>query len=641
MDQITSWLEQALGYHRVGNLDSAKPLYQRILHAQPSHQAAHFLLGSLHSAQGDALAAVSHLRQAVALQPNHPDAHLNLGNALQSLGRWSEAEESIRRAIRLRPDQPEAHYNLANLFRAQGRLSDAEQSYREALRLKPNFVAARYNLGVVLQELQRPEEAERSFRKAIRLCPDLTIAYANLGAALQAQGKREAAVDCFRLVAQREPNSPNAHYNLAYSLAELGAIGEAVASYRTAISLNPDFTEAHYNLGNLLLSAGKLDEAAASFRCTIALAPSHSDAHNNLGVVLQRQGRFQEALEYFRQAIRHQAENAEAHWNLAATLLLLGRLPEAWPEFEWRIHTRAFSPRRFSQSRWNGSPTSDTVLVYAEQGFGDTMQFVRYLPMVKARAGRVVFECQPELAALLRGCDGVDELVIQAEDGRPPALSFQSQVSLMSLPGVFGTALDTIPHEVPYIHVPPAIRARWRERLGGMGGFKVGIVWSGNPLNTNNHNRSCRLIEFAPLADVRGLALFSLQKGEAAEQVTAIPHGLRLTPLGDELADFADTAAAILEMDLVISVDTAVAHLAGALGQPVWTLLSFIPDWRWMTDRSDTPWYPTMRLFRQPARGDWGSVFVCVVQELKQLVDRCHHKAYGERTSPYKGQRAE
>lgn len=620
MDTITSWLEQALRFHRGGHLEAAKPLYQRILQVQPSHQAAHFLLGSLHASQGDALTAVRHLQQAVALQPNHTDAHLNLGNALQALGRWSEAEESFRRAIRLRPNQPEAHYNLANLFHAQGRLSDAEQSYREALRVKPNFVAACYNLGVILQELQRPKEAERSFRKAIRLCPDLTIAYANLGAALQAQGKREEAVECFRQVLRREPNSSTAHYNLACSLAEMGAIEEAVASYRTAISLNPDFTEAHYNLGNLLLSAGKLDEAAAAFRCAIALAPSHSDAHNNLGVVLQRQGRFQEALECFRQAIRHQAENAEAHWNLAATLLLLGRLPEAWPEFEWRIHTRALAPRHFTQPRWSGSHTADTVLVYAEQGFGDTIQFVRYLSLVKERVGRVIFECQPELATLLQGCDGIDAFVIQSRDGLPPAVSFQHQISLMSLPGVFGTAPDTIPHEVPYIHVPPAVRARWRERLAGVNGFKVGIVWSGNPLNANNHNRSCRLTELASLADVEGLALFSLQKGEAAEEITSTPHGLRLTPLGDELADFADTAAVILELDLVISVDTAVAHLAGALGQPVWTLLSFIPDWRWMMDRSDSPWYPTMRLFRQPAPGDWGAVFKKVAQELKQHI---------------------
>jgi Flp pilus assembly protein TadD len=452
------------------------------------------------------------------------------------------------------------------------------------------------------------------------------MAYANLGAALQAQGKRKEALAYFRVVAQREPHSPNAHYNLAYSLAEMGAWEEAIASYRHAIALNADFVEAHYNLGNLFLAMGKLDEAADAFQRAISLAPSHTDAFNNLGVVRQRQGRFLEALDCFRQAIQNQPENAEAHWNLAATLLLLGRWSEAWPEFEWRVYTRAFSPRHFSQPQWDGSHTADTVLVYAEQGFGDTIQFVRYLPMVKERVGRVIFECQPELATLLQHCEGIDELVKQPMDGQPPAFAFQSQVRLISLPGVFGTSLESVPRKIPYIHVPPSARERWQKRLAGREGYKVGIVWSGNPQNTNNPLRSCRLIEFAPLGDIGGLTWVSLQKGEAAQQVTSTSHGLRILPLGEELADFLDTAALILELDLVISVDTAVAHLAGALGRPVWTLLPFIPDWRWMLERADTPWYPTMRLFRQPAPGDWRSVFKQVAQELKQQLDRCGDK---------------
>jgi len=342
---------------------------------------------------------------------------------------------------------------------------------------------------------------------------------------------------------------------------------------------------------------------------------------------LHAHGRHDEALDSFERAIQIKPEYAQAHWNRSLVLLLKGRFEEGWQEYRWRRKTNlaAFAyPHKLDKPLWDGRPfAGKRLLVHYEQGLGDNLQFVRYLPMVKRLGGTVIFETPKSMYGLLHSFDGIDELV-QASSDAPPEVEFDAYISLMDLPGISGTTLDTIPAEVPYIHADPAKVESWRDRLAGEG-LKVGLVWAGRPTGPNEvlslQHRSCSLEHFAPLADVPGVVLYGLQKGPAAAQVHQLSGQSVVANLGEQFEDFTDTAAAIENLDLVISIDTSVAHLAGAMGKPVWLLLKSDADWRWLLDRADSPWYPTMRLFRQEEWGDWDSVFERVAQELRQLAE--------------------
>jgi hypothetical protein len=297
-------------------------------------------------------------------------------------------------------------------------------------------------------------------------------------------------------------------------------------------------------------------------------------------------------------------------------LLLTGNFKEGWPEYEWRLYSKDCTSHTFRQPLWDGTLLDGkSILVHAEQGFGDTIQFVRYLSMVQAKGGHVIFECQKNLFRLLKSCTGIDE-IIEQRPARTPVAQFDIHVPLLSLPGIFGTSLNTIPSHIPYITVDSTLGTQWKKQLGHDNDFKIGIVWAGNPTHTYNDNRSCSLSDFAPLADIPDLIFYSLQKGPASAEVNDPPEGMKIINLEDSLIDFADTAAVIANLDLVISVDTAVVHLAGAIDKPVWTLHSYVPDWRWLLNRDDSPWYPGMHLFRQTQLNNWEGVFEQVKKAL-------------------------
>ena len=411
----------------------------------------------------------------------------------------------------------------------------------------------------------------------------------------------------------------------AIALAKQGNLEEATALFREAVRLWPDFAEAHNNLGLALREQGQLAAAVAQYQQALRLKPNYVNAHYNLGNALQAQGQLAAAVAQYQEALRLQPDYAEAHWNRGLTWLLAGDFEQGWPEYEWRWRTkqmRGFRPS-FPQPLWDGSSLSGkTILLWAEQGLGDTLQFVRYAPLVKQQGGTVLLLCPDELGRILQTCVGIDHLVT----GDSPLPPFDVQVPLMSLPGILKTTLATVPASIPYLFADAALRQRWQEKLAHYAEFKIGIVWQGNPrfsqpeCRVADQRRSMALAQFEPVARLPGVRLFSLQKGYGTEQLTGRKAEWGIVDLGEKISDFMDTAAVMMNLDLIISVDTAPLHLAGALGLPVWALLRFAGCWRWLLDREDSPWYPTMRLFRQKHWGDWDEVFGRITEEVKKLL---------------------
>jgi hypothetical protein len=439
----------------------------------------------------------------------------------------------------------------------------------------------------------------------------------NLGVVFKDQGKVDEAIACYRRALQLKPDYAEAHTNLGTALCDQGRLDESIACHRRALHLKPDSGATYNNLGGALRKQGKFDEATAAFQSAVELAPDCPESHDNLAIALQEAGKFDEAIAASRRGLELKPDFAAGHFSLACILLRMGDYARGWPEYEWRwrIKRPALAQRNFSQPMWVGGDLSGRrILLHTEQGCGDAIQCVRYAPLVAARGGKVIVECHPELYRLLQTLDGVDELVVR---GRPLP-PFDLHCPVMSLPLAFGTTVETIPNRVPYLHADPQRSGQWRARLAGDANrLKVGLVWAGNPDVKTDSERSMRLPALAPLGQAPGVSFYSLQKGPGAAQAKDPLPGLKLINYTNELQDFADTAALISQLDLVISVCTSVTHLAGALGRPVWTLLSYAPDWRWLVGREDSPWYPTMRLFRQKARGDWDEVARRVAEALK------------------------
>ncbi len=613
MTTIPQALAAAIEHHRGGRWQEAEQLYRRILEADPRHVDAWHLLGVLACQAGKHQDGVASIRRALELKPDFAEAHNNLGNALRELGRLDEAINCYRRALQFKPDYADAHNNqvvawhrLAELAWQAGKHEEAVECLQRVLRLRPDFAAAHCNLGLLLRSQGKVDEAIACYRRALQLTPDNAEAHNNLGNALRDQGRRDEAVVCYRQALRLKPDYAEAHNNLGTALRDQGQPDEAVACYRRALQLNPDYFDAHSNLGTAFQQQGDFDEAVACYRRALRLKPDFAEAHYNLGTALKGLGKLDEAGACFDRALRSNADHADAHWNRALTWLLLGNFAQGWPEYEWRWRCKGAGPcPRFPQPLWDGSPLAGrTIYLHPEQGLGDTLQFIRYAPLVKQRGGRTIVGCHETLLSLLKSCPGIDELIPQGS-ALPP---FDVHAPLLSLPRLLGTTPETIPGKVPYLAAPPDLAARRRQEMAHVDGLKVGICWQGNPQHTGDRWRSVRLEQLAPLAAVPGVRLFSLQKGAGAEQLDTVRQRWGITDVGRECASWAETAAAVSALDLVVTVDTAVAHLAGALGQPAWVLLPFAPDWRWLLGREDSPWYPSLRLFRQRRRGDWDEV---------------------------------
>jgi len=432
----------------------------------------------------------------------------------------------------------------------------------------------------------------------------------------QEAGRLEEAIETYRRALALQGDLVAAHVNLGTAAAMLNRWDDAIAAFRHAVALRPDLPEIHYNLATALQSNEQREEATVVCQRALALRPQDARGWCELGNLYAEQGRHQEAIDAFERALKIQNDSALAHMNLGSVLLRRGDFARGWPEFEWRLRLPHLNlARDFPQPQWKGEPIlGQRILLHAEGGFGDAIQFVRYAPDVAKRGATVLLECQPTLVPLLRRAAGISAVI-----GRGQALPpFDWQAPLQSLPLALGTTLATIPAQVPYLSPPPHLVAGWKEKLAAHASLKIGLVWAGS----DDAFRSNRLDVFAPLAAVAGRVgarYFSLQKGAGAEQARQPPAGLELIDWTEQLHDWADTAALIHHLDLVIGVDTAAVHLAGALGKKVWVLLPTFADFRWLLDRTDTPWYPTMRLFRQVRQGDWTQPIQQMVQALSAL----------------------
>jgi tetratricopeptide (TPR) repeat protein len=464
--------------------------------------------------------------------------------------------------------------------------------------------------------------AEQIYRQVLAEHPAHAEALHRLGALALQTGHAADAVRLLEQAISIEPNLAEYHHNLGSAYLTLGRNDEARGQFDEAIRLDPAMADGHYNLGLALYALGRLEEAAASYRRSLQLRPENPFAHNNLGDLLRELGSLDEALAHLNQAVALAPEYAKAHYNRSLVWLSQGRLAEGWAEYEWRLQCLDVNPRKFAEPQWNGEPLGDRrLLVHAEQGLGDTFQFVRYLPLAIERCRHVTFEAPAALLPLLTA-SGLKNLVSPV-DPRPPA---DAQISLMSLARIFSPTLDTIPNVVPYLAADRALSEHWRGELSKFAGYRVGIFWQGRTSYREDRFRSVALSQFAPLAQVSGARLFSLQKGPGSEQISAVQGRFHVVDLGsaadERSGPFMDTAAIMKNLDLIVTTDTAGAHLAGALGVPVWCALRSSPDWRWLADRDDSPWYPTMRLFRQTSAGDWPGVFRRMAAALSQLVGK-------------------
>ncbi len=469
-----------------------------------------------------------------------------------------------------------------------------------------------------------PRQAESLCRQILQVDPRNTDVLWVLGMILQAVDRLDEAVAVYQNTLELKPDQAEVHNNLGNTLRQMGRLDEAEARLRHALTLKPDYANAFNNLGIVLSERGLADEAISSFRQALTLKPDHTEALNGLGSVLSGLDHLDEAMACFRQALQIQPNHAEAHKNLGITLLLAGRYAEGWPEYEWRWKTPECPPRPFPQPRWDGSPLNGrTILIHTDQGLGDAFQFIRFVPLVKQRGGTTIVECQQRLSRALSTCPGIDQIVERGQ----PIPRFDCHIPLLSLPGVLGTTVETIPAQVPYLHAEEPLVNHWRDELATRSGFKIGINWGAAVKNwAGLRQRNIPLRHFAPLGRIEGVTLVSLQKGKGTEELAELPPDVPVLDLGPRLDEqtgaFVDTAAVLKNLDLVITSDTSIGHLAGALGVPVWIILPYAPHWVWMLGRDDSPWYPSARLFRQPRPGHWEGAIAEVEQALRRHLAR-------------------
>ena len=578
------------------------------------------------SCEGDALKNRSALNDstlsdhnAFRLNPESAEAYYNMGNTFHGSNNFEKATACYEKALKLQPDLVVAHYNLGNTLLDQKRFANAISSYQNTLALKPDYPEAHYNMGIAFFEQGRYDEARSCYQRAIKLNSNLIEAHYNLGIIFQEQGALDQAIACYKKALKLKPDFAEAYNNMGNAFKEQNDSQQAILCYQNAILARPDYADAGYNLGRTLHEQNKFDRAITCYQNALKIRPDYFKACNNLAKAFQDTGDIGNAIRWYRKALELKPDYAGAHFNLATASLLVGNFAEGWQEYEWRFKRPQWKktyPYRFDTPRWSGeSFTGKRLYVHSEQGLGDILQFVRYLPMVKVRGGTVIFETIKPLVKLLQNFDGVDELVEVADRDHVDPIDYY--VPLLSLPGIFQSKPDTIPATVPYLFADDNKVRQWKARLSE-NGFKVGIVWAGT---ITDPERSLPLAWFTPISQIPGLHLYGLQKGISAEQieVEGLPDGMTITNFGQEFDDFSDTAAVIKNLDLVISIDTSVAHLAGGMGKPVWLLLPYVPDWRWLLNREDSPWYPTMRLFRQEKFGEWESVIRRITAELRQF----------------------
>ncbi|HEY9615857.1 MAG TPA: tetratricopeptide repeat protein [Microcoleaceae cyanobacterium] len=616
MTNVSQAIQSAFQAYQSGKLLEAEWLCQTVLQQQPSHISALFLAGAIAQQTGRLDTAIAHYQTVITLDPSHVEAHNNLAIAFQDRGDWDAAAVHFRRSSELNPHHAPTHFNWGNLLLKQQDYYGAIAHYQQAIQLKPNYAKAYNNLGNALKQLGQLEAAQTEFQQAIALDPRYAEPYNNLGSLLQEQGQLEAAMLWYERFIDLQPQNASGYYNLANLWEALERPDAAIATYQQALALHPDQPEAHNNLGILLQNQEQSEAAIAHFQQAIALKPDFADAYNNLGISFQQQNQLESAITQYQQAIHLNTNFAEAHLNLGMALLAAGDWQSGWTEYEWRWYCHGGQPRSLPKPQWQGSDLQGkTILIHTEQGLGDSIQFIRFVPLLAERGAEVIVECQPELDRLFQTVAGVTQVVPAGK----PLPDYDLHCPLLSLPHQLGITLANLPADIPYLAAVAEAPTHLPDTQ-----FKVGIVWAGSHLKPQRalwtyRVKSCPLPTLMQVSMVEQVQLYGLQVGPHVTDITEHGFNDRITDLSPLLRDFADTAAIVAQLDLVISVDTAVAHLAGALGKTAWLLLPYGADWRWLLDRDDSPWYPTMRLFRQSAPGDWNGVMQQVISALSAV----------------------
>jgi tetratricopeptide (TPR) repeat protein len=677
-------LEQAFALHAQGKFAEAEHAYNEVLRRQPGNFQALHLLGVLALQRGQVERGIELLRQSLRLESRQPLAHRDLGNAFQQSGRHEEALACYDKALALKTDLADVHNNRGIVLAKLQRLDEALASYGRAIALKPDYAQAYNNRGTILSGQKRAAEALADFDKAIALVSDYAKAFNNRAGVLADLGRHEdalkdidraialqpetaeshdkrgtvlislrraqEALESFDCAIMRDPALSSAHDGRGTALAMLNRPQEALASHDRAISLDPNSAIAHNNRGSALATLHRPAEALESHDRALALDPQSAAAHNNRGSALALLDRFEEGLESLNRAIALQPDlteayinrgifltdlkrhdealasfdhalardprSADAHFGKSQILLLRGRFREGLPAYEWR--KRRVAPEAFhaqGRPQWSGQEdiAGKTLFIEAEQGLGDTIQFCRYAPLAADRSARVILTAQASLVRLLQSLDPRIEIATAANI---PS-TFDYYIPLLSLPLAFASEVTSIPAAIPYLRAEPEQVAKMRSRIGGSG-FKIGICWQGSYIAGT---RSFALCHLETISRLPGVRLISLQKGAGVEQLDSLPDGMVVESLGGAFPeDFEETAAAMEAMDLIITCDTSVAHLAGALGRPVWLALRHAADWRWLLERQDSPWYPGMQLFRQNTSGDWRGVFTKIEAQLEKIL---------------------
>ncbi len=651
--EVQALFDEAVRLHKAGRLVDAGNLYRQILAVEPKHADSLHMLGLVAYAGGRADIAAELIAQAIQVNRKASAYHNNLGLALQKLGRLDDAAASYSRALALMPSDPETLNNLGVALQALGKFDQAMESYAKALALRPDYVSAQYNRGNCLRSAGDPAGAAAAYRQALAIRPDFPEALNNLAVILKDQDEYAEAAACCEKALAVNPSHVESMVNFGVIYKELKEPARALEYYDRALEQRPGYIDALNNKGLALIDLSRFDDAIECLEAALKSAPNRAEIHNNLGAALDEKGeyataytKYQQALAlmpdcpesyyglgnlarkqsdidgaigYYNRAIALRPGYAEAHWNMAFLLLLKGDLLQGWRESEWRWRRKHKKMHGFTGPAWDGGDlTGRTILLHCEQGFGDSIQFIRYAALVKEKGGTVLLVCPPALEKLFKHIGGVDRIFTDAK--HVPA--YDVQAPLMSLPGVFGTTLETIPAEKSYVQADERRAGFWRNKLAYLPGLRVGIVWRGNPQHLNDRSRSMKPEQFAAFASLPGVAIVNLQKDVRDDEIAALAANKSFLNAGPELGDFSDTAALLSCLDLVISVDTSVCHLAGALGVPVWTLIAHEPDWRWLLGRADSPWYPSMTLYRQPKAGDWASVIETVKADLQSLAKK-------------------
>jgi len=587
MQSISILLEEGHRHYQALRYVEAEASYRRAVSVNSSDISAWYHLGLACAALDNLECAMEAFRSVLALSPNDVESFVQIGIILAKQDQLTQAVAHIRRAIELNPSHAKAHNNVGVALTRLGRMDEGIICYRQAVSLQPNYAEAHFNLGVAFADRDQADAAIESYRAALRARPDYTDALINLGLLLVQERMPADAVQYLEQAARLKPGNPEAHNNLSLAFADLGRFEDAVASCDEALRLRPLDAKSHMNRGNALSSLGRFEEAIACYDLAIRLQPDYSNAH----------------------------------WNRSLAWLAYGDFESGWPEYEWRWRRAESKEKFFRQPRWDGnSPDGKTILLWCEQGVGDTIQFVRYASTLKDRGATVWLQAPEKLIPLLSTCQGIARVF---PEGTPSPSEFDVHAPLMSLPLLCGTTLNTIPSINPYLSADSKLIEQWQQELAKSAHMKIGIAWQGNPKHRFDQHRSLSLHWFQTLADIEGIELYSLQKGFGTEQIKAARFPIH--DLGSRLDErsiaFEDTAAVMHALDLVITCDTALGHLAGALGTRTWIALSSPADWRWLQEVEDTPWYSSVRLFRQSKLGEWGAVFERMRGELVKLRD--------------------